>query len=323
MPENTANANRPEQRPRGLSGSLIGMALLVFIGLYVLRDFRGEIGRWKMATAEHLHNQHQVERALAAARDAQRWDPDNIQFARKQVAWLRENNDLFGALETLNTLLASVQGDDRQTSTVLIMRADLLQAMGSHEEALVDSEKAFELLNVARTPNAGGPYNPSAVNTRAYFIARARAARQANDKQVGQALVEMQELIQFWDVNLNSLSSGSASPASKMEFRIAELMFLDTYAYLRLQARDLQGALYDLNRCVAMTDHLLALAESESSRLGQYAVMQEYAAQLREHKAVIIAHRGAAYRALGNPAAADADDEIARELGFSPQVGRW
>ena len=299
----------------------MGMAFVVFISLYVLRDYRGEIGRWKMAAAEKFHNQHDIDQALAAASEAQHWDPDNIQFTRKRVDWLQKHEDLPAALEAVDDLLESVQGNSAQTSAVLIMRADLLQSMKRHKEALADSDEAFKLQGVGRTPSDNKPYSPSAVNTRAYFIARARAAGQASDEQVGQALVEMQELIRFWDVNLDSVSS--SSPTSMFEFRVAEIMFLDTYAYLRLYAGDHQRALFDLNRCVEMTDHLAALAESESAELGQSPMMQEYVSQLPDHKAVIVAHRGAAHRMLGNTAAANADFQTAAELGFNPRRGLW
>ena len=212
-------ANSPTQSARGLSRSLIAMAFLAFVGLYVFRDFRGEIGRWKMAAAERLHDQQQIDEALLVAQDAQRWDPDNFQFTRKRVNWLQQHSDLPSALAAVDALLESVRGDDRQTAAVLIMRADLLQSMDRHREALADSEKAFELQKVARKPDGDLPYDPSAVNTRAYFIARARAAGHASDEQVGQALNEMRELIRIWNTNLNSLSS--ASPTAEVEFRMA------------------------------------------------------------------------------------------------------
>ena len=72
-----------------------------------------------------------------------------------------------------------------------------------------------------------------------------------------------------------------------------------------------------------MTDHLTALAESQSSELGQSAAMREYISQLRSHKAVIIAHRGAAHQMLGNPIAAAADAREAKELGFNKATGVW
>ena len=323
MPEATSQTRTRSPR-RGLTRSLILFAFIAFFGMYMLRGIPGEVARWKMAAAEDLFFAERFDPAFAMAADAQRWDRDNVFFGTEQARWNRQTDNLSAALESLNATLETANGDKDATAELLIQRADLLQAMDKHTEALADVEKVFELLKLARSPSDENKrYVPQRVNTRAYFIARARAAQQASDKQLGEALEDMRELMRYWDVNLNSTRLHDVSPIGKMQFRVTELGYLDTYAYLRLLNREVGPALHDFNRCIAMCDHLMALAVSLSSDTRYSAEMQSFLYILRDHKAVILYHRGQTHELLQNDAAAIADFQAAKLLGFNKKLGRW
>ena len=310
-----------------ISRGIFGAILLVFIGMYMLRDIPGEIGRWKMAGAQKLHYQQQDERALAVAADAQRWDPDNSLLIETRVAWLRQQGDLSAAIDVLDNALDYAQTNKELQFRLLFTRADVLQAMNRHGEAIDSANEACELIKAARNPSEKGKnYNPQAINHRAYVIARARAAGFGSDQQLGEAREDMQELIRFWDVNLDAFKSHAASSEAMMNFRVTEVSYLDTHAYVVLQAggeHQARAALLDFNRCIEMCDHLMALAASQSTELGQSATMRQFMFQLQENKAVIIAHRAEANLALGNKIAAKLDAITAKELGYNKQTGTW
>ena len=323
MPNDSATRDVPRPRSRNIVPSLFGMFLLNFILLYALSDIPGEIGRWKMAAAEKQLHQGEFEQAIATADDAISWDPDNVRFLQTRINWLQGHGDAEEAKAAIDQLLAEADDDRNVAAQLLFQRAGLLQSMGQHAQAVADANKAFEYANVTRKPSDDGTYDPEVLNGRAYIIARAAAASQVSDEELGKAYEDMRELVRFWHVNLDSFVEETGSLGPSLNFQYNELMFLDTFAYVRLYAGEPQDALRDFNRCLAMCDHLTALAKNNARNLGEGETMRRRVRQLKETRAVVLHHRGEAYRQLGNSAAANADFFAARRLGYDPKSGVW
>jgi len=326
-------ANRPANRDaarRGANGkapklsrTLVSAALFVFVGFYLLSGLPGEILRWKMAMARDQYNHENVEQAFETAESAQAWDPDNLNIAWTRLAWRQHQGDLEAALDELDALLDAAEGNRAVEIRILKQRASLLQQMRRHEDAIDDASRCVEYEEAFDRGHTDKRYNLNAYNMRGYTVARAAAAGRATAEQIRVSLVQMRDVLQIWDFHRLALGGESDDPLRRLEYQETELMYLDTFAYLRLAAGDKQRALRDFNRCIPMCDQLFATAVGYSQDSGYFRPMANLAAQLQQHKAVMLHHRGEAYFALGNRAAASDDFQAAKALGYDPAAGVW
>ena len=320
------SARRPaegEGRRKSLTRSWVAAAALVFVGVYSIGHTPGEVSRWLMALARSQYRSGETPQAFETLDAAQRWAPSDEGIANTRIAWHQLQGDRESALREIDALLEAAKDDRNAQMSLLIRRAELLQVMGRHREAIADANQYVEYEKAYNRPVNDRAANLSAFNTRGYFVARAAAENQATDEETGEALLEVASVLVYWHKHRHAHGAGSEYLYDRITYQSQELAYLDTYAYLQLAARDRAGALKNLNRCIGAGESLLELALNASRDSQQYAPMIQLAQGLQSALAVFYHHRSEVYFSIGNRADAQHDFQRAVELGYDKETGNW
>lgn len=313
MPEQRAPHTPPRGNARRLSRYAIWASLGLFLLFIAISSGPQEISRWQVALAREQAID-QPDRAMETVDDALAWDPHN-----RAAVELRMN--------------------------VLVRRATVLQAKAHatgdfslHQQAIADMNQVLEY---ADETGASPAERMRYVNHRAYTIARAAAAspHQVSEAELGAALVEMGEVLQ--ELARENAAAADDGEYARMSRLLNEVGCLDTYAYLRLFARDEQAArtaLRNFNLCLDNCDYLEELAKDlKLARTESAAAMQSFIEEINGTRPVVLHHRAEAYEKLSQRAREDRDYSLAKyclasarrdkqaaiRLGYNPATGNW
>lgn len=180
-----------------------------------------------------------------------------------------------------------------------LMRAEVRQRLGRHQEAIADANLAAEW---------GRENSPDADNAGAYFRARANL-------EIPKAVALAERAVSLFDIP--KLQSDDEYQRQNGE---TAAQFLDTRGYSYYRAGRTAEALADLELAVklfeAHRERTLKAAADESE-----AVRRQTQLDLDHNLAVILHHRGLARGAQGQAEAAAADVKRAAELGYNEEQG--
>lgn len=180
-----------------------------------------------------------------------------------------------------------------------LMRAEVRQRLGKHEEAIADADKAASW---------GQEQSPDADNAGAYFRARANL-------QIPAAVKLAERAVGAFDLEL---LRGDKEYQEKTAAAAAQ--FLDTRGYVYYRAGRHAEALADLELAVklfeARRESALEAASDESE-----AARERIKLDLDHNLAVLLHHRGLARAARGDAEGAAADKQKAVELGYNEEKG--
>lgn len=323
----------PFRRPPPRQSILLRAAVFTSLALFMFMtacgwDIGEHISNWRFALGLGGEGQT-AEEALRQSDAALRWDPDNAQILLSQIALYRRQGDLETALAKTQQLIDATPTFSEEHFTALNQRADLLQVLGRHQEAIAEADKMVALAEQASSRLASRGSAESMLhsmrNTRAYFIARAAADQKAapeekpTAKQKGEAQEEMLTVLREMRA---AYRGGSQNLSAKMLHWESELSYLDTLAYLRLYSGN-PMALRDLNRCVDQCEYLVQLWQSVAADRIEFAALANMGQRLEHSYAAILHHRGEALALAKNYEAAQRDKKLAEQFGYNPKLGNW
>jgi tetratricopeptide (TPR) repeat protein len=239
-----------------------------------------EIALWYLVAAQEERAAGHKDRAYDHLQAAIRWSPKNAGMLLQRAVWRLEDDQTDAALTDVNDAV-ELQPDEYQ---VLSIRAQILQLLDRHAEAIQDW-KTIDRLSQTR----GTPHRATALNGLAY-------ARAVGKLDVDDALKNVTEAL---------------------ELVPKEPAILDTRGYLlHLQGQD-EKALPDLDAAVSGMEAALPLQKSQPKGgrsvlsadvdLGSLNTPEQGVAVVRYHRALVL-------KALGRDKEAEKDLQRAREL---------
>lgn len=296
-----SRSGAPRTRP-GWSRWIIWLALAV---LLIRWDWRGEVVRWKLATAERRAAQGDFAGATRALDRAQQWLPDKplVPLARAELAYASERWDVaveaFREVERLGVDLDGIYPSALRAGTLLPLQSpDALGAGSMFAAALFEHGQLEEALGrfarLERTTRGGSPMRRATVlNNWAYFLGLAR-------KDLGHAFQLADQAVQL-QTSANNL---------------------DTRGYVALQLGQLALARRDLDAAVGGVEQELAqltaaMNEQDAMRMEMQPLRELWKAH-RHTVAVVRYHRALALEQLGEAVLAAEDYARIRDLGFEP-----
>ena len=278
----SARSSRPPQ-PRALRTTrlLLALVVLAIVGPCAYQETPREAARWHLASAEVHREEGRTDAAWRELQRARDWDPHNPILLLKQAQWHKADRQFEAALEAVRA------AEDLRPEhwTVLIVKAEILQHLGRHSEA-IDTWKTIDRMSMA----SGRPPRETALNGLAYARAVGNAEIEEGLEAVNRAL---------------ELAPGNAP-------------MLDTRAFLLYRQGKYKEALADMQPAVREFERDLRGARGRPSlveRVVGYSVLDEPGRdQLKLGVAVVRYHNALVLDKLGRHAEAKADRARAKLL---------
>jgi len=279
-PTGSRPPNTAQRRSRAIR-LLLGLVILAFVGPCAYQETPHEVARWHLAAALEHREAGRNEAAWESLARARSWDPKNPILLLKESQWHKADREFDEALKAVDEA-AELRPDHW---SILVARAEILQHLGRHEEA-IDTWKQIDRISLA----SGQPQRESALNGLAY----ARA--------VGNA-----ELEQGLDAINEALKLAPREPA-----------LLDTRGFLLYRLGRYKEALADLKVAVRDYEGGLQTADANPSAINRvvyYSNLSEPQDQLmRQGTAVVRYHEALVLEKLGRYSEAKLDKARARLL---------
>lgn len=268
---------------------IVGLFALVF-GEHAGKMFAEQFARQAAQTAQLLSLKGDYRGAAEAADRAVYWGSKGDYNTHALRASIRVRlGDPAGAVEDYNAIIERYG----ESSDLLGGRGFALLLAGREEEAIADCTKAIQLRGDAQD-----------WNSRAYV--RAIAGKDLED-----ALDDVERALEM-------LGDQFLSAAAQSD----RAMFLDTRGYILHLMEENEQALSDLNEAIALTeDHAASMLTRRRMESTHPLFLADLRRRMDEHLAVMRRHRGDVLAALGREAEAEADRELAMQLGYSPETG--
>ena len=197
--------------------SILAVMFLIAAGPAAYHLLPREIERWHMATAIERQLEGDLEGAVRSLSRVIANSPHNDELLRQRARWRLEIRELDGALQDATRAVELAP----RNSQGLLLRSQIYQHLGRHEEALDDWNTLAE-----RAQGQNAIARAQVLNGRAY--ARAVAGVQLND-----ALAEIEVALKPFPNN---------AP------------MLDTRGFIHFLRGDLDAALADLDRAVTLIE---------------------------------------------------------------------
>ena len=305
-PRNNASGGSPVPKwfiPSIFIGGMV--AFLFLVG-------RAEISRWYFASARNAIVDHRYEDAIEAADNGLKWDPDYVELISLRGIANANLTNFEAAIADQDQIIEIASKDDPYSEQVFnakTSKAGSLQRMNQFtaaidiwNEVVTFREDQYRLRNDTKSMRLFS----LALNNRAYTEAQAHIA--GNDGiDIELALKDIEKAVDL---------RGDNDP-----------ILLDTLGYLKLLNGQNEDAFYLLDMAVKLTKEYCQSRQAAIRREMKQVVDQRYLEdelrQLDEHYAIILHHRGEAYRAIGEEEKAEADIDEAVNLGFSKENGVW
>jgi tetratricopeptide (TPR) repeat protein len=240
--------------------------------------------------------------------------------------WAKQAQEKFRARDFTGTVEDStraldIKGEDpvsRDHALLLFMRADARLELNDVEGSVRD----FDRLVQAKFKDPD--LMPLVYYKRAWANCRAGRHRVAIDdatqaiKHVGRESPELLNLRAYiralGNVDRKELEAGLDDVERAMGMSRRNAAFIDTRGYLHHLLGNQDKALQDLNDAISMT-------MSDQSQVRRARALPEMEGKLNEDLAVMYHHRSLVHQALGNIKEAEADRELAAQLGYNPDAG--
>lgn len=317
---------------------MLGPVAILLLLAYTLRPDANE---WKLAKARLAKTK--PEFALQLVDEVLKSDPRNLQAHDLRVALLINSDRTQEAIETIGQLLKDSETPQPQRQRSLEVRAELLQRVGKHREAISDAAAALKIAESSATGSESDQLlalmRPR--NNYAYVIARAAAAQAADRQQVADAQRNMQQVFAGLEVARRENRLPESEPPwwwkllfgsptrnepldrlAQIQFWQIEAGFLDTAAYVELAAGNAPAALRDFNRVLQLCATLeLQLREHAATLTAEQRGQLQSA--LKQAQIVARHHRGETLIALGNRVEGERDMQLAVRQGYSRENGDW
>jgi tetratricopeptide (TPR) repeat protein len=242
-----------------------------------------EVASWHLANAREAREAGNNDRAYAEMTSALRWRPDDPRLFLQRAAWRVEDGEAKRALSDVK----EAEDRTRENYQVLMVKAQILQHLGRHAEA-IRAWKAIDRLSL----NQGVPDREMALNGLAY-------ARAVGKLEIEQGLKEATEAL--------NLAPGSAA-------------VLDTHGYLLHLNGEHEKAIAEMDQAVRGMEEELTLIRSMPERWKQQQIAGSGGIDLtgltdaETGVAVVRYHRALVLKALGREDDAQKDLVRVREL---------
>lgn len=262
-----------QQKPLwGRRWFMLAVVVVLFLPAVVVLA-PAEIAAWHLAAAQEDRAAGKNHQAYDRLADAMRWSPQQPGLLLQRAAWRLEDGQADAALTDANQA-AEVRPKDEN---VLMLRAQILQQLGRHAEAIADW-KALDRLSLTR----GSPDRAKALNGLAY-------ARAVGKLELKDALKNVEE----------SLTHAKGDP-----------FILDTRGYIYYLQGEHGKALADLDQAVkgveAVGSGTIRQPPSDIDLSG-ITTPEQGIAVVRYHRALVL-------QALGREDDAKKDLDRARQL---------
>jgi tetratricopeptide (TPR) repeat protein len=250
-------------------------------GVLAFLETPREIARWHLAIASRHYDAGRPEDAQAWLEKAKAWDPDSLLLVLKQAQFHKRSGEFEAALAEIDRALAALP----QNVELQVARAELLQHLGRHDEAI---EIWRSIDRVSRA--SGQPPREIALNGLAYALA----------------------------IGNTDLKTGIEAVEQALQLEPGQPAVLDTRGFLLYRQGKYEAALRDMNPAVRsfetklkevqevmpLQDRVLTYSELNESRLES----------MRRGVAVVRYHRSLVLDKLGRHAEAKLDRARARQL---------
>jgi len=266
-------------------GKLAGwLMILLVIGLVVgpllFHWIPQEAARWRMAAAEERRLDGDLPGAIQILDQALQQHPDHAALYLQRAECHLENDAYQQAIEDCTQAVRL----DSNLPAAYFYRSQAYHHLGRHAEAVGDCQDLLRLSEELRGVNRA-----EALNGLAY----------------GRALGKI------------DLEEGLANAEEAIRLAGDQAELLDTRGFLHFQLGNLEPALADLDKAVALGEVKLA-SHSKAEQLPDARYNQIRREQLEQAVAVMRYHRGLVHEAMGNPERAAADYQRVRDLGREP-----
>jgi tetratricopeptide (TPR) repeat protein len=263
----------PERKPRWLRRLLILAAILILVLPAIAVFGPPEIAAWHLASAQEERAAGNKDRAYDLLQNAVRWSPRSAGILLQRAIWRLEDGQADAALTDANAA-AELRADEYQ---ILSIRAQILQHLDRHAEAIADW-KAIDRLSQTR----GTPDRATGLNGLAY-------ARAVGKLDLKEATRNVEEALQL----------APGNPA-----------ILDTRGYLLYLQGEHAKALTDMDLAVKGFESQSPGPARESPRAIDMSGLNTH----EQGVAVVRYHRALVLKALGREADAEQDLRRVREL---------
>lgn len=282
------SSSQPRSRARWIILWVGGaLALLVVFAPSAITLLRHSASAVYLKRAAQEYLQDEISTSLTFVEKAVAWLPDDpVPLYRR--GWIKlQAGDLTGSLDDFNDVLKL----SPHFAAGYAARADVLQRLERHREALADIDKAVNLF----------PRDHAEIlNQRAY-------ARALANTELEKGLKDIELAMQL----------SHTEPVSH---------FLDTKGFLHHLLGDQEQALADFEKAISLQHEKLGQMEKESRKITPAAQQRRLEHDLklelaRQSLGVMLHHRSLVYEKLGDPARAEQDQKKAEEFGYDPAKG--
>lgn len=276
---------RDQRRARLWRWGTIGLIAAMVVVPVAVKQFPREIALWVAATAIEARLNGETGAAMQGLDRALTWDPRNARLYLQRAVWNREDGKFDAALDDCERAIELAPWNPMG----YFQRSEVLQHLRRHDEALADWKKIAELNAQQRDMS-----DVSVWNGLAY-------ARAIADQEIEAGLEDIQRAVK-------------RQPDSPE--------ILDTQGYLRYRAGQFTEAIRDLDEAVAMMEIALKRKEDTLGKVPSPVVDLREAEYERKRMSLVLAvvlyHRSLVLDKMDQSAAAAADRDRVRQLGFDP-----
>ena len=298
------------QRWFRIAAVLLVLAIVAIAVVYTQGD--AFMASWYASRAESKAGQGDYDGAITDISHAIDQTPDNTELYLKRGEYQLQADDpnLEGALADFNHVLEMDPG----YSNGYVLRSVVYQRLAFLED---DPARSAELHAKAIADlQQAQPHLPK---DDAVLLNQLAYSRALAGTELDQALAEINTALDKVDAQ-KLLASVEEEPIDVNDLRRAlEIRsFLDTRGFVQHLRGEQDAALEDMNLSIDLHQ---AAVRAALNRLADQTVRDNFEESNEKIYAVLLHHRGLIYQALGKEEQAQADLNLAEELGFDPQAG--